>query len=192
MERSSSFSINHNPPASEVLDSDDDLWYADERRQKRQNDELSMQKLSAVLGADRQDGGALGDLLRRSGDSPEEILGNLNLNEKLQEEVWLILRRRVGQLYKLQYQNSQPIFKEGVDEARTKDIPSASSVSGQMTGLNSLDYVALVALDMISGRFDIGQSNKNPIDEYDGHHRDAAEKVLASFASAPIDNNKPG
>ena len=89
MERSSSFSINHNPRASEVLDSDDDLWYADERRQERQNDELSMQKLSAVLGADRQDGGALGDLLRRSGNSSEEILGNLNLNEKLQEEVWL-------------------------------------------------------------------------------------------------------
>lgn len=165
------------PESSEALTSD---------AEKMENRAFSARKLQEILGENNKGGGNFGSALRLLGETPEEIMATLRSREGARNTILHKLRTRVEQMFDQKDASGNPVFKQGVSRERSRDVPETSSFFAASGGkMNSLDYVAALALDMLSGQYSV-EEGKRLDSPSDGSHRDAAEKVLADFAKEQV------
>lgn len=142
-------------------------------------------KLENILGTNSKGGGTLGEALRNLGPNPEAIRRRLQDKGKERSDVLALLEQRARQLSQSKDAEGKSRFLPGVVEGRMKDVKAASSAAGEVSQMESLAYVAQIAYDKLSGDFEVNASDSEG-GLNDGHHRDAAEKVLADFAKEQV------
>jgi hypothetical protein len=152
---------------------------------EQKSHEAACQELLHIIGENGKGGGQLGDKLRELGSSPEEIrvaLDKANGNDKARNAVLGSLRIRTYSEYK------NKAFLHGVEEGRMK--PIGLGLGYDVDQMESLELVANIAMARLDGSFRLSDGVTVDKDELvkNGHHRDAADKVLASFAKEQVED----
>ncbi len=150
----------------------------------RRAQEKACQEIAKILGTNGKGGDLLGDALRGFGSSPAEIRARLDRQKgdpAARDKILRVLYTRANSLFQ------GKVFLSGVDAGRDKPIPK--DLGYDVSSMESVHWVAMLALARMDGswREDFAPATGEDTTN-NGHHRDAAEKVLASFAKEQVED----
>lgn len=137
---------------------------------------LAQKNIADILGKDLKGGGALGDLIRRYGTSPE-ALGAALEDERMDRAFVLGVRQL--------FDDVELFGKFGSRvSANEENSVKQPHLHGNRTKMPSLEYVAELVRDMLTGKYDLDLvASDGEYPDGSGQHRKAAMDTIKYFAA---------